>query len=270
MPSAIRDTTDAIDQDEATNDSQEEGSADDASLDTPPDDVSEYEWVPLDELSVYEDQSDLGFVSTFVKRRRITRKEHAVYRRFHNTSLRAVSTNVKFSSRTPTAVVKVFNTTELLEMILVKLKPAHVFTKAQLTCRGLMACMETSPVFQRSMRFATLGYCLNCDFAWRVKPKCMRVHYQAYIGRLVFALDFTELSLERHRAIESFRRIAISNVIPQTVDVVWREGGSLHMVRLFTRQGEKVTFGRIFDAVAARIPARFRVARLSLHLMFGA
>lgn len=156
-------------------------------------------------------------------------------------------------------------------MILLNLKPGHVLKKAQLACRGFKRSMESSPTFQRRAVIATRGVNLDWSSIWSVAPKCMSIHYDIP-SRLVLKLVFTaKLSFEQHRANASFRKLCVSDVTPQRIEVLWHEGATVsglsnEMLWLTAQQGEKITFGKIFDAVAAKVPAGRKVGGLLLFL----
>ena len=218
-----------------------------------------------------ESLSDLDILLTLLKSGRITRKDYVVYKILHNRQLTATSNVIlsDFADKRPlpNATSKVFNTPELLEMILLRLKPAHFLTKAQLTCRGFKRSMDSSPAFRRCMTVATRGIDPDWDFTWSIAPKCMSFHYNV-TGRVVFKLDFTNLSFERYRAIESFRKLCVSDALPQKFQVLWLDDSTSpgQMIRIHTEECENIAFGQIFDAVAARIPAGRTVGDSALFL----
>jgi hypothetical protein len=261
---AENDTIDsADDQNEITFGAQVEDSTDDAGsrIDTPQGNPGKHTV-----------QSGMGTLCEIMSKSTITRGKHLQPSR----ELRDISTNVNFRPRTCSAVVAVFNTAELLEMILLKLSPGYLFTTAQLTCRGFKSSLEGSPAFQRSMQSATRGVYLTTSFAWVLTPKCMRlsVNFTDAIGRAKFRFDFTSgLSFGRHRCIESFRRLAVSDRMPQMVEITYSKRGvtarfPYRTLSITSRDASgRITFRQIFDAVHLAAPAGREVKSLSLRLI---
>jgi hypothetical protein len=227
-----------------------------------------------------------------------------VYKYFHTrnknksrsaTTITATNATVAFSHPTPDAVRRVFNTAELLEMILLYLPPGYLYAKAQLTCRGFKNAMQASPTFQRLLAGATRGVYSTPSFAWGMPLKCLDSHY-AVGERLVLRLTFTDLSFERHLFCERFCRFSISDTTPLRIVVLWYEGEEMEnllaqcescgsvgyecgclikispnrMVYMSSKttaeQHERISFGRILDAVARRVPLGVKVGGMVVIL----
>ncbi|KAM0705889.1 hypothetical protein Q7P35_007249 [Cladosporium inversicolor] len=228
---------------------------------------------------------DLAILSLLIPSGRVSAKDFMAYHRLQYTRISVLprSNNVKFKLTTihvpPASMQRVFNTAELLEMILLVLTPEHLFFKALFTCRGFKAAMEASPACQRSMKAVARGAHFTRSFA----------------GRLIFRLTFTDLSFQRHLFREGFRRLAVSDTLPQRIEVIWFEGDSVddghgcacyrngwygcicerkadpsRMIWMSsmsaTGRHERITFGRIFDAVARRVPVGKRVGGIVVIL----
>jgi hypothetical protein len=227
-----------------------------------------------------------------------------VYKYFHTrnknkshsaTTTTTTNATITFSHPTPDAVRRVFNTAELLEMILLYLPPGYLYAKAQLACRGFKNAMQASPTFQRLLAGATRGVYSTPSFAWGIPLKCFDSHY-AVGERLVLRLTFTDLSFERHLFCERFRRFPVSDTAPLRLEVLWYEGEEMEnllarcescgsvgyqcgclikispnrMVYMSSKttagQHERITFGRIFDAVARRVPVGVQVGGMVVVL----
>jgi hypothetical protein len=213
-------------------------------------------------------------------------REFMAYQRLQYTRLSvALSSNINFTLTAsgeivPAAVQEVFNIPELLEMILLYLRPNLLYSKVQLSCRGFKTSMESSPTFQRRLAIATTrGAPPNWPLLWSVQPRCMRFLY-ALTGRVAFKLTFKHLSFEKHLFKERFRQLAVSDTLPQRIEVLWYEKGQklvpdiephatgfwLNLDQMIWMSSEvaagrheRITFGRIFDEVARRVPTRGRV-----------
>jgi hypothetical protein len=237
-----------------------------------------------------ETPSDRAILPLLLVSDRISQTEYLVYKHLHSESRNraAITTNatITFSHAPPDAVWRVFHTAELLEMILLLLPIGYLYTTAQLTCHGFKTAMEASPTFQRSIAAATRGIrpSSNQSFAWGVRPKCMRFHY-ATAGRVVFQLTFTDLSFTRHLFKEHFRQMAVSDTLPLRIEVLWYEGDGVdnrlcecgrraHLNQMVymssmsavARRHKRITFGKVFDAVARRVPVGRRVGGMALVL----
>lgn len=124
----------------------------------------------------------------------------------------------------------------------------------------------------------------------------MRLLHSTARGRLVFKLTFADLEFQRHLFREGFRRLAVSDTLSQRIEVLWSEGDiiseGLECTCCFrngwygcicerkadpsrmmwissmstTGRHEKITFGRIFDAVARRVPVGKRVGGIVVIL----
>jgi len=231
--------------------------------------------------------SDLALLSLLLRSNRVSIKDYMAYHKLQYTrlSVASINSNINFRHVASSAVQEVFNTAELLEMILLALPTGYLYARAQLACRGFKNAMEASPEFQRRMAVAMRGVDPNPSFAWSVAPKCMDFHY-AVKGRAVFKFTFTELSCERHLFMERFRRLAISDTTPQRLEVLWYECEDFYEHRefeeaLWTRMiwissmsatGSRdgwVTFGSVFDEVARRVPVGRSVGGMLLFLRVG-
>jgi hypothetical protein len=220
--------------------------------------------------------SDLDLLMTLSMSGRISRQEYIVYRKLHDENkLSKITFNAPTSScTTSSATSQVFNSRELLEMILLDVKSGDLFANVRRTCRGLKNSIETSETLSQRPVFATrraAGF-ERRFLRWDVVPKCMDFQYETP-GRRAFKLVFTELSFEKHRSNESFRKLCVSEMMPQRIEVVWHEGESAaggqgnEMIWMKSSDGGKpITFGQIFDAVAESVPVSWKVGGLSLFL----
>lgn len=220
--------------------------------------------------------SDLDILSTLFTSGRITRREYMVYKNRYNQRLFATYNGITFKATKLRPICsttsKVLNTPELLEMILLYLPPGHLMKKAQLTCREFKRSMEGSPSIRNSMAFAMLLD--KRHLTWNIAPKCMYLHYQLP-DRLSFKLVFEEISFERHRSMETFRKLCVCDETPQRVEVLWRDLAAAPdsapppLLWMSANEGMPITFGQVLDAVAALIPAGCKVQELSLCLSKG-
>ena len=124
----------------------------------------------------------------------------------------------------------------------------------------------------------------------------MRLLHSTARGRLVFKLTFADLEFQRHLFREGFRRLAVSDTLSQRIEVLWSEGDIISeglectccfrngwygcicerkadpsrmiWMRSMSAAGrhEKITFGKIFDAVARRVPVGKRVGGIVVIL----
>jgi hypothetical protein len=226
--------------------------------------------------AMHSSSSDLDLLMTLCATGRVTRKEYLVYRKLYDERKLSKITFHPITTSHPnlSAVSKVFNNREFLEMILLNVKSGDLFMNVQRTCRGLKNSIETSETLCRRPIFAmrrTIGF-QRRFLRWDVVPKCMSFQYETP-GRLAFKLGFTELSFERHRCNESFRRLCVSELMPQRIEVLWREevtsagGQGNEMIWMKSVEGGKpINFGQIFDAVAERVSVGKKVGGLSLFL----
>jgi hypothetical protein len=101
--------------------------------------------------------SDLDLLMTVFTSGRISRKEYIVYRKLHDKKkLSKITFNATAGSHTTSsAVSQVFNSRELLEMILLNIKSVDLFTNVRWTCRGLKNSIDTSETLSRRPVFAT-------------------------------------------------------------------------------------------------------------------
>ncbi|GAB7328415.1 hypothetical protein MBLNU13_g00386t1 [Cladosporium sp. NU13] len=240
---------------------------------------------PLQTPTPHKTSSDRAILTLLLVSGQITQAEYMAYKYIHsknktrhtNPFAATANTTVKFSRLPPDAVWRVLNTPELLEMILLRLGPAHVLTSVQLTCRGFKPSVENSPEFQCSIATATRDGFPHQLFAWNIAPRCMHYHYTVS-GRLVFSLTFSTLPFDQYLFMKGFRRLPVSDMLPQRIEVLWYYGkwseGSWHtlggsMVWLGSRGGNRLTFGQIFDAVARNVPDGRQLGVISLFVTAG-
>jgi hypothetical protein len=226
--------------------------------------------------AMHSSSSELDLLMTLFTTGRVTRKEYLVYRKLYDErKLSKITFHPNATSRsTPSAVSKIFNSRELLEMILLNVKSGDLFMNVRRTCRGLKNSIEISETLCQRPIFAmrrTIGF-ERRFLRWDVVPKCMNFQYETP-GRLAFKLVFTQLSFKRHKCNESFRKLCVSELMPQRIEVLWHEeatsagGQGNEMIWMKSAEGGKpISFGQIFDAVAERVSVGKKVGALSLFL----
>jgi hypothetical protein len=226
--------------------------------------------------AMHSSSSDLDLLMTLCATGRITRKEYLVYRKLYDEKkLSKITFHPITSSHSNLSTVsKIFNSREFLEAILLNVKSGDLFMNVRRTCRGLKNSIDTSETLCQRPIFAmrrTVGF-ERRFLRWDVVPKCMVFQYETP-GRLAFELVFTGLSFEKHRYNESFRKLCVSELMPQRIEVLWHEevssadGQGNEMIWMKSAEGGKpINFGQIFDAVAERVSVGKKVGALSLFL----
>ena len=240
---------------------------------------------PLQITAPHKTPGDRAILTLLLVTGQITQAEYMAYKYIHskdktrhtNSFAATANTTVGFSRLPPDSVWRVLNTPKLLEMILLQLGLAYILTTVQLTCRGFKTSIENSPEFQRRIATATRDGFPDRLFEWNIAPRCMHYHY-AVSGRLVFKLIFSTVPFDRYLFMEGFRRLPVSEMLPQRIEVLWYDGkwsgGLWHtlgsgMVWLGSRGENGLTFGEIFDAVARNVPGGRQVGIISLFVTAG-
>jgi hypothetical protein len=156
----------------------------------------------------------------------------------------------------------VFNTPELLEMILLNLEPGFILKRAQLACRGFKQSMDSSPSFSKRRSFAfqndsdgdeaalisgVPSYRVNLRPGWICQIEENEEHNQ-----FNFLFGDNHPSFEKLAAMEGLRRLRVFDEAPPRIMVQWKPrcGGPRYISMETNEGGSDYTFGQVFDAVA--------------------
>lgn len=215
------------------------------------------------------DKSDLHETTMTLRSGRIIRKwriEQQARRRHFKDN---VGHNVQFEFANPPdarskPMSDVFNTPELLEQILLELKPGFILTTAQIVCRGFKQSMDSSPSFSKRRSFA-----IQIDFdvdeaalirgvpSYQVnlRPRWIcQLEDNEHNRQFNFLLEYTHPSFEKLAAMEGLRRLRVFDEAPPVIRVQWKpnRSGLKDIIMRTNEGGSDYTFGQIFDAVAEK------------------
>lgn len=119
---------------------------------------------------------------------------------------------LRLTQRSMEAASTVFDTAELLELILSNLRLNDLFFRVPLTCRGFKNSVYSSPSIRKGISGATAldfhlpkTWCTSDENLW---SRCLTVTLGGHITTLKF--DFSELSYGKPQASSSFRSVRLS------------------------------------------------------------
>ena len=178
----------------------------------------------------------------------------------HNKSI--VGDNIKFRFTDPPdlrlkPMSDVFNTPELLEKILLNLRPGFLLQNVQKVCRGFKESIDVSPTFRKRAAFAihvsddysdSIFY-KDDTFTFDLIPKSLSMYHRRRLMLTEFRFLFSQdnRTFESYRTMERFRRLCVFDRTPQQFYAHWGTGQKDWEVK---EGGNAITFGEIFDRAA--------------------
>lgn len=178
----------------------------------------------------------------------------------HNQSI--VVDNIKFNFTDPPdprlrPISDVFNTAELLEQILLELRPGFLLQNAQKVCRGFKESIDGSPTFRKRTVFAFhVSDDPSPDDQYAVKlsyglvPKYLREYPCPFLYKFRFIFSEDTRIFENYKAMERFRTLRVFDRVPQVLEVYWHRCSPYSSVDWTIEDKDAITFGEIFDMVA--------------------
>lgn len=106
-----------------------------------------------------------------------------------------------------TAAAQVFNTSELLELILSKLELKDILLRTQLTCRGFNTSIKCSPTIDELFE-TTMVKLMTPGPSLRLRRFSQTIGSDGNYGRHMF-LEFTSVGIERLVLSPSFRKLRV-------------------------------------------------------------
>jgi hypothetical protein len=124
----------------------------------------------------------------------------------------APSVNTSVVRTNTEAASQVFNTPELLDLLLSKLDAKNVLLNASLVCRAFKASIDSSPTINKTLDFAVID-AVPAAFIYMCEGKfyyyCRNLCLYSTIGgsEIWFVLDFLKLPVEHYLSSPSFRKL---------------------------------------------------------------
>jgi hypothetical protein len=194
----------------------------------------------------------------------------------HNINM--VGDNIKFDFTDPPdprlrPMSQVFNIPELLEEILQNLRPGFLLQRVQKVCRGFKDSLEGSPTFRQRSSFAVrvdngVPFALLPNLIPKslvMSPRSANSHFY-----FLFSGDSGPTTLESHRSMRRLTGMHMFDSVPQWIFAYWKLSDRRVSSKAWMVEdgGSAVTFGELFDAVAAQHPADCRLV-VDLHVVWS-
>jgi hypothetical protein len=130
----------------------------------------------------------------------------------------APSVNTSVVRMNTEAASQVFNTPELLELLLSKLEAKDVLLRASLVCHAFKASIDSSPTINKTLEFAVIDFVgASVTKEAGSQSYCRNLWLSSFPDNSIsyVALDFSALSVERHLSSPSFRKLRMLTMNPQ-------------------------------------------------------
>jgi hypothetical protein len=187
----------------------------------------------------------------------------------------APSVNTSVVHMTTGVASQVFNTPELLDLILSKLEAKDVLLRASLVCRAFKTSIDSSPTINENLEFALIDAVfvavINMGRIYHYSRGLLLYSNLARPPMFFLALDFHELPIKRYLSSPSFRKLRMlgtssqcdfSSVSELSVYEPAERGFRIKKFVSPDKREEKVTIVELLEKAIARLEIDATLIRL--------